>query len=109
MSEPIVLSQIETTNFDLLRLLNGGTVDSKGGLFSLRTIKTWESKTKAGRPMHGLVFQIITNGIDNPVKRQDVIIKKVKGDTIIKEKIVKVKPKEEQVKFDIGEDSEVLF
>ena len=86
--EPIVLQEISTTNFDLLRLLNGGTMDSKGGLFTIRVIQQYKTKTKTNRDLIGLVFQIISKGVDNPIKRQDVIVKKVKGDTIIKEKIV---------------------
>ena len=115
-TQPIVLQEITTNNFDMLRLLNGGTMDSKEGLFTIRVIKTWESKTKTGRPMHGLTFQIISKGIDNPIKRQDVVLKKVKGDTIIKEKIVnkivKVpakKEEQEQIKFDITNEEEILF
>ena len=90
--EPVVIQEIETTNFDLLRLLNGGTMDSKGGLFSIRVVQKWKTKTKTNRDMIGLVFQIITKGINNPINRKDVIIKKVvEKQTIIKE--IEKKPK----------------
>jgi len=108
MTEPIILGEIATTNFDLLRLLNGGTMDSKGSLFSIRLVKTWESKTKAGRPMHGLTVQIISNGINSTVERQDVIIKKVKEKVIV-EKIVVKKPVQEELKFEENDNEEVLF
>lgn len=107
---PVVIAEIHTTNFDLLRLLNGGTADSKGSLFSIRTIKTYETKTKTGRPMHGLVIQVITQGINNPVARKDVVIKKVVEKQIVKViKEVPAKPKEEQIKFEVSEEKEVLF
>lgn len=90
MSE-VVVSEIEITNFDLLRLLNGGQIDSKGQLFTIRTIKTWETKTKTNRPFIGLKLQVVTGGIDNPLARQDVVVKKV-TEKVIVEKETKAKP-----------------
>lgn len=92
-----VIAEIETNNFDLLRLMSkGGVMDSKGELFTIRIVRTWEGKTKANRPMWGLSVQIVTKGKDNYVQRQDVIVKT----KVVKETVVKEIPKQQELVFD---------
>ena len=75
---PTVVTQFNTTNWDLLRLLNGGTLDSKGQLFSIQTIRNYSTKsTHNNKETVMLTLQVITNGINNPVKRKDVLVKKI--------------------------------
>ena len=75
---PTVVTQFNITNWDLLRLLNGGTLDSKGQLFSIQTIRNYSTKsTYNNKETVMLTLQVITNGINNPVKRKDVLVKKI--------------------------------
>lgn len=80
-----VLSEIQVTNFELLRLLrDGGVMDSKGQLFSIRVVRTWDGKTKTGRPMWGLAVQVVTKGMNNYVKREAVRVQVKKEKVIVK-------------------------
>jgi len=87
--EEVVISQISTNEFDLRRLVNGGTLSSQNGLFTVRVVKTGEGKTTAGRSFNYLAVQVVTKGIGNPVQRRDVEVRKVKGETVIKEVVKK--------------------
>jgi hypothetical protein len=96
--EETVVSQFEITNWDLLRLINGGQLDSRGGLFSVRTSRKYERGNYNGRPTIVLTCQIITNGIDSPINYRNVIIKKeIKKEIVTKEVVRKpeVVPKAE--------------
>ena len=94
-----VVSEIDVTNFDLLRLVaSGGQIDSKGQLFTINVIKTWSTKTKSGKPFHGYKLQIVTGGIGNPLPRQDVVVKKV-VEKVVVEKEVKAKKSDTQQQF----------
>ena len=112
-NSPVVLGEIKTTNFELLRLMkNGGDLDSRGigkkdsSLFTIRAIRTgWEKKIPSGQLMFGVTLQIVSNGIDNFTARKDTIVHKVtKTKTVTKFKKPEIKVDETQTKIEEAEE-----
>ena len=86
MEKITVLQTMKITNFDLLKLINGGTIGTDK-LFSIRCVREYETKTKTNRPLIGLQLQIITNGIDDYIKGENVLVKKVKEKVIVEKEV----------------------
>ena len=123
MNEPqqetkeVIVSEIDITNFELLRLLkNGGDLnpvrktygeEPVPQLFNVRVIRDWEKKLPKNRTMIGYKLQIITKGIDAPMERRDVIehtkVEKVKIE------VEKKKKTEDLIKFTEDKEETTLF
>jgi len=82
----VVMQTIDVNNFQILNLINGGTLKSEG-LFSIRTVKKWSGKTSNGRPMSTYELQIVTKGINSYIPQNNVTIKKVKEKVIVEKEV----------------------